>query len=207
MVLLAVVTIVAIPLTLIFLPLRKLITGQSDAVDPAALAEFERGYDAIKGGDASALSALAAEIEGFPARKDRFLCRTWLNTAVSEGAPETVRWMLARGVEVNYFDEEGLSPLQTAVSREDDAAREVAEILIAAGAEVNAKGTLDVTALHTAAALGSEDVVRLLLEHGADAGALTSDYVPERPADWAERAGREQIARLLRASASASPGG
>ena len=206
MVLLALVTIIAIPLTLIFLPLRKLFSEQSDAVDPEILREFENAVEVMKSGDRVALEALAADLDGFPQGKDRFIGRTWLTNALGEGAPpDTIRWMVERGVNLNYFDDEGFSPLQTASGREDDAAPEILQVLIDAGADVNAKGNLDITALHTAAANGSQAVVLCLLENGADAGATTTDATPAQPAAWAEDAGRDEIARILRDRMAASP--
>ena len=204
LVLLGLVTIIAIPLSLIFLPLRKLFSSGSDAISPDAVAEFERALEAMKSGESAALSALAGEIEGFPDGKDRFLGRSWLTNALGEGAPETVRWMLDQGVEVNYFDDEGYSPLQTAVLREDEASLDLVRALLESGADVNASGTLSETALHKAAALGDEAIVRLLLEHGADAAAWDSEHVARQPADYAEEAGHEGVARLLRARTSTS---
>ena len=112
--------------------------------------------------------------------------------------------MVERDVDLNYFDDEGFSPLQTASGREDDAAPEILQILIDAGADVNAKGNLDITALHTAAANGSQAVVLCLLENGADPGSTTTDTTPAQPAAWAEDAGRDEIARILRERMAAS---
>jgi cytohesin len=55
-------------------------------------------------------------------------------------------------------------PLQSAIGRGD---KEIVELLIAHGADVNAKGTLDKSPLRWARDVGNEEIAELLREHGA----------------------------------------
>jgi hypothetical protein len=57
-------------------------------------------------------------------------------------------------------------------------------LLIAKGADVNAKGRSGWTPLHFAANGGHREVAKLLIAKGADLNAKTSDGVT--PLDWAE---------------------
>ena len=91
---------------------------------------------------------------------------TPLDAAASAGALKVVRALLNHGADPNRADRNGISPLEDASFRRFDA---IAEILLDHGALVNqvnsGSGT---TALYAAASFGKDDVVRLLLQRGAD---------------------------------------
>lgn len=72
------------------------------------------------------------------------------------------------------------------------------DMLLAAGADVNQKMTLDETALHTAASWSSPKVVRHLLAVGANPLAQDSDYGFDFPLGYAVHAKRPEIAAILR---------
>lgn len=74
----------------------------------------------------------------------------------------------------------------------------IVEKLLEAGADVNAVQQHDFTALHAAAQEGLDDMVRMLIRHGADRNAL--DDKGRTPADLAETNGHHGIADLLRKS-------
>ncbi|MDP6417820.1 MAG: ankyrin repeat domain-containing protein, partial [Gammaproteobacteria bacterium] len=73
--------------------------------------------------------------------------------------------------------------------------KEIVELLIAGGADVNAKGYRERTALHEAAANGKNEIVELLIAKGADVNAKDEDgWTPlHHPA----RYGKKEVAKLL----------
>jgi ankyrin repeat protein/uncharacterized protein YtpQ (UPF0354 family) len=79
--------------------------------------------------------------------------------------------------------------------------KEVAELLLAKGAEINSKGTKGETPLHLAASLGHVHVVKLLLGKGADVNAKAKDRVT--PLHLAALEGTREVAALLLAKGAA----
>lgn len=53
--------------------------------------------------------------------------------------------------------------------------KEIAEFLLAQGADINATQTGGYTPLHIAAKTGNEEMIKFLLEHMADINAVTDD--------------------------------
>jgi ankyrin repeat protein len=74
--------------------------------------------------------------------------------------------------------------------------KEVAELLIANGADVNAKSEIGTTPLYNAAYYGSTEVAELLIANGADVN-LKDDY-GRTPLKWAVRHKHTETADLLR---------
>jgi len=76
--------------------------------------------------------------------------------------------LIANGADVNGLDEDGRTPLMTAILTEHPDMKMI-EMLIANGADVNISESVQHwTALHFAARDQSESLVRILLEAGAD---------------------------------------
>ena len=122
-----------------------------------------------------------------------------LNAAARE--PASVRQLellLSRGADVRLEDGTGRSPLESAVTSPHPSVEKV-RLLLDAGADVNETFGLweeeGVTPLMAAAALGSPDLVRLLLDRGALAALSSRSGLRAR--DYALRAGREENAALL----------
>lgn len=140
--------------------------------------EYNRGIDVLKSGDVAQLDALTREIDGFPNGVDSFIGRRWILHAIDVGTPASLEWMLARGVDLVFCDEEGYTPVLAAIESPRADRRDVLERLLHAGAPVNLKGINDWTPAHMAAARDDVEVLRLLVAHGADLTIRTNidDY-------------------------------
>lgn len=102
-------------------------------------------------------------------RKARWRSGSLLELALFRRDPKLLDWLLARGVAVNERNEFGFSPLHNAVSERDPRA---VSALLRAGAPVDQPSEHGFTALHEAADL---ELIRLLLDAGADAGGLSHE--------------------------------
>ncbi len=92
-----------------------------------------------------------------------------LHLALHQGHNEVIKLFIAKGADaVSKCGSCGLSPLATAAA---NCGREVVNLLIDKGADVNEKGEEGLTALHTAAENGNNDVAELLIEKGAKVNA------------------------------------
>ncbi len=103
---------------------------------------------------------------------------------------EVVRMLLDAGADPNIADNKGKTPL-IANSRD----LEIAQMLIAHGANVNVRASDGFTALLNA---GTVELTRFLLEHGADPFAKTERG--ETALDWAKQMNRKDQAALLEAA-------
>jgi ankyrin repeat protein len=63
--------------------------------------------------------------------------------------------------------------------------KEIVELLIAKGADVNAKSEYETTPLHPAAYMGQKEIVELLIAKGADVNAM--DDFGDTPLDGVEK--------------------
>lgn len=112
---------------------------------------------------------------------------TPLHLAASGGHKEIVELLLARGADVNAVDQGGSTPLHGAAMGMNRGFSELsfggryagpthnyggaAELLLKAGARVNARDARGDSPLHFAAVFGYKDVAELLLAYGADINA------------------------------------
>ena len=86
-----------------------------------------------------------------------------IHKAADDGNIEAIKQHIAAGTDVNSNDE--WTPLHAAANKE------TAELLIAKGADINAKDNLGGTPLFWAALEGNEEVAELLIRQGADVNA------------------------------------
>ena len=108
------------------------------------------------------------------------------HTAVAE-------YLLDAGAEINAKDGAGRTALMYASS---GPFAETVKLLLTRGAEVNVQGTLEgFTALMTAAAEGQIEVVRHLLDHGADRGLKDKDG--DTALSFARQKGHTEVVDLL----------
>ena len=106
--------------------------------------------------------------DGFPA----------LSYAAFFGRPEALALLLQAGADPNLQAQNAMliRPLHAATAQPDPlAALAIAERLLAAGANPNVKQQGGWTPLHAAAANGNSALIRLLLRHGAEAGATNDE--------------------------------
>ena len=116
-----------------------------------------------------------------------------IHEAVGTGNIEAVKKHLAAGTDVNANDG-GWTPLWYAA---DEGHKEIVELLIAKGADVNAKNDKFVgTFLHWAAFSGHKEIAELLIAKGADVNA--KDRVGKTPLDRAIEYNQPETADLLR---------
>jgi ankyrin repeat protein len=108
------------------------------------------------------------------------------------------RALVAAGAPVSHAadNEMRVTPLNSAAAAD---ARDVAKILLDAGADPDAPQAGGYTPLHSAAANGDPDLVELLIARGADPGKAADDG--RTPADFADERGHPEVAARLRAGA------
>jgi hypothetical protein len=151
----------------------------------AAWRVLDRVWDVMINGDGAALAKLEQEIESFPHGTDPALDRHWLTNAVDAGTISAVRWMVGRGVELSYVDDEGYTPLISALHVEEPNKRhEIMRLLLAAGSQHDLIGLNRWTAAHFAASIGDVDALQLLREFGADLCVCTEDLGSWSTPEW-----------------------
>jgi len=115
-----------------------------------------------------------------------------LQEAAAEGDAETVKSMIAQGVDVDRRED---SFYRTALHRAVMSGHaEVAKLLIDAGARLDAKSG-DSTALHYAAENGNKEIVELLIAKGANINAVRRDG--HTPLYSAAQGGHKDVMALL----------
>ena len=122
--------------------------------------------------------------------RDELKAAESIEVAAELGNIEAVKQHLDDGTEVNAKDENGLTPLHFAKTKE------IADLLISKGADVNAKEAKNrITPLHWAAWRGRKEIAELLIAKGADVNVKNKDGgTPLHNAAWK---GHVEIAKLL----------
>ena len=97
-----------------------------------------------------------------------------LVAALHDGSSEIVQLMIEKGADVLARDKDGISVLEAAAYVND---ADTVRLLLAKGANPNTKDELGATPLFQAASNGDRntEVVRLLLQHGADVNAVCAE--------------------------------
>ena len=155
-------------------------------------------FEAAAAGDVDRVRAL---LDTDPSLRDAHARDGWtpLHLAGHFRQTATIELLLARGADVNAVSRnaDANAPLHAAAAGGADAM--LMGRLIAAGARVNHRLSSAYTALHEAAAIGNADVVRLLLDSGAQPDVRNTEG--QTPADLAREAGHAALADGLEAAA------
>ena len=137
---------------------------------------FDRVLAVMVSGDECSLNALELGLDSFPHGVDPALNRHWLTNAIDGRAQGAVEWMAERGVNVSYVDDEGFTPLMSALQLDDPEIRvAILRLLLTAGSRHDLLGINCWTAAHFAASCGYVDELKVLEEFGADLCASTED--------------------------------
>lgn len=140
--------------------------------------KYDYIFEVLERGSIEDLEKIAQTTKGFPDGMDDFIERYWITNAIDSGSLESIRWMLSKKVILDFRNDEGYTPLLSAIDREQPDRYEVLELLISNGAPINKRGLNDWTPLHMAAARNDVKAIKILIEHGADISIKTriDDY-------------------------------
>ena len=119
-----------------------------------------------------------------------------IHDAAQDGALRKVKALLKDDPDLVFSrDRDGMTPLHWA---EREGHKDMAELLLANKAEVNAKDKKSWTPLHYAAAYGHKEAAQVLLANKAEVNA--KDKKGMTPLHWAEQEGHKDMAELLLAN-------
>ena len=135
--------------------------------------DYKYYMEILGSGNKDELEELSLLDDNFPNGEDNFISRRWIINAIDCGNIESVKWMLDKGVDLNFRDEEGTTVLHSAIDRDLENKHEILELLIEAGADINKKGFNDWTPAHTAAARNDVESLEILVKHGANLSIQT----------------------------------
>ncbi len=144
------------------------------------LVELERSgvpLDVFEAAATGNIPALKAALEKAPDLASAFSTDGWtpLHLAAAFGTPDAAQFLLDGGAPVDAVakNPQANQPLHAALALGRNP--ETIRLLLAAGADPNARQTAGYTALFSAAAANRRDLAEILIEHGADP-ALQNDF-------------------------------
>ncbi|MGK7917535.1 MAG: ankyrin repeat domain-containing protein [Prochloraceae cyanobacterium] len=148
-------------------------------------------------GNIEQLEELAVIFDDFPNGKDNFISRHWITNAIDCASLETIKWMLAKGVSLDFRDNEGYTPLLSAIERDRPQRYQIMKLLFDYRVPLNKQGINDWTPLHLAAARDDVEACKLLIEQGASTSIRTriDDYAT--PLEEARMLGCKNAAKYL----------
>lgn len=156
-------------------------------------------HEAYVRGDLEALRSLLGDPADFPnSRGPRGMGEIVLEYAIYWSPLPCIRKLLELGANPNYEDPAGVPSLIAALSSERADKRELLELLLTFGADIQQRGHNDWTPLHYASVSDDALAVELLLAHGADPDARTRIDDCLTPLEEAEQLGKRSAAAALR---------
>ena len=158
---------------------------------------YEKFMAALDTDDPATLEKTFGEQNGFPKGSDNLIGRFWITNAIDSGSYQVIEWMLKQGVDLNFEDEEGYTPIHSCLEREGSDRYEVLDLLIRFVADVNSHGINDWTPLHMAAVRNDFKAMEILLKAGADKTRRTRIDDFATPEEEARALGQENAARYL----------
>lgn len=161
----------------------RLHAGEIDVSEAAALGDCERLHALIA---SDAMQARAVSADGWPP----------LHLAAAFAGPETVTLLLEHGAHIHQISHNALrnQALHACIALGNSL--ETIQLLIDAGADVNATQAGGYSPLHQAASAGKIAVVELLLANGARCEALCDQG--KTPADYAREHSHPELAQQLK---------
>ena len=157
-----------------------------------------RVHEAFQRGDLEGLRGLLGDPPEFPNSPSPSLAiGNFLEYAIYHSPLAFVRTLLELGAAIEY-EHSGFPCLIAALSTERADKRDLLELLLAFGADIEQRGVNDLTPLHYAVSRRDLQAVKLLLDHGADPRARTRIDDCSTPLEDAERNGLAAIVELLR---------
>ena len=159
--------------------------------------KYDQIFEMLERGSIEELEKIAQTTESFPCGKDDFIERFWITNAIDCGSLEAIRWMLSKKVPLDFRDDEGYTPILSAIDREKTDKYEVLELLINNGAPINKQGINDWTPLHMAAARNDIKALDILVKHGANLTIKTRIDNYATPLEEARSLGRKEAVRFL----------
>jgi ankyrin repeat protein len=119
--------------------------------------------------------------------------KDWVTYAAATGEVRLLEYLLANGFDVNTRDQNGQSALGAAAV---EGKTDIGRLLITRGARLdNRTDSLLETPLTQAAQMNRTEMVKLLLEHGADSSER--DKTGRTALEWANKNGNSEMASLL----------
>jgi hypothetical protein len=133
-----------------------------------------QGMSIVKSGSISDFVELQKKDASFP-HQITWLNRHWLTHAIDAHALVCIEWMIQQNVAVNYVDDDGYSPLKTAVESAPVNDIRVVHLLLKSGANPNAGTNPYNCAIHWAANLDRSDILALMKSYGANLDLALED--------------------------------
>lgn len=168
---------------------------------PRPYDDYDYVLDTLRSGQEAQFVELEQLLDGFPNGIDDFIGRRWIINAIDCGSRASIEWMLSRGVDLLFEDEEGYTVLHAAIDRSLSDKHEIIESLLKHGASINAYGINDWTPAHMAVARNDLETLRLLVQFGADLTIRTRIDHYETPLQLAKRLKNANAVQFLEHSA------